>query len=199
MIPSTAYPSLTYAYVFTASFWCWIAFEFWVFARERGNARDSSRDRGSTFSVILILSIGIALSLNLPHIVPQFSIQNFFAVFFALGIVLVFSGLVFRFWSIQTLGKFFRTRVMIQEKHQLITSGPYKYLRNPSYTAILIIFIGFGFGIGNWFSLLTFFLTGAIAYGLRIALVEEPALARQFGEEFQEYKKKTWALIPFIW
>lgn len=199
MITSIAYPLTIYAFIYTASFWTWIVFELWVFARERGAARDSSRDRGSTFFVIMILGVGIALGLNLPHVAPQFNIRNFFAAFFALGIALIFAGILFRFWAIQTLGRFFRTRVMIQEQHQLITGGPYKYLRNPSYSAILVILIGFGFGIGNWLSILVFFAAGIIAYGLRVALVEERALAEQFGKEFQDYKKKTWALIPFIW
>ena len=199
MISSMAYPSTIYALIYTASFWIWIAFELWVFVRERGTARDGSRDRGSTVFVIIILGVGIALALNLPHMAPQLNIRNFFAGFFALGIALVFAGILFRFWAIQTLGRFFRTRVMIQEHHQLITSGPYKYLRNPSYTAILIILLGFGFGIGNWLSTLVFFASGVIVYALRIALVEERALAAQFGQEFQDYKKRTWALIPFIW
>ena len=199
MISSVVYPSIVYALVFTASFWCWIFFEVWVFLRERGTARDSSRDRGSTFFVILILAVGLTLGLNFPHMVPQFNLLSFFPAFFVLGIALVIGGLFFRFWAIQTLGKFFRTRVMIQDEHRLITSGPYKYLRNPSYTALLLILPGFGFGIGNWLSALVLFAAGVIAYAWRIAVVEEPALAKQFGEEFQAYKKKTWALIPFIW
>jgi protein-S-isoprenylcysteine O-methyltransferase Ste14 len=199
MISSMAYPLAIYAIIYTVVFWGWIVFELWVFMRERGTARDSTRDRGSTFFVIIILGVGIALGLNLPHMAPQFNIRSFFAGFFALGIVLVLAGILFRFWAIQTLGRFFRTRVMIQEHHQLITSGPYKYLRNPSYTAILILLIGFGLGIGNWLSVLVFFAAGVIVYASRIALVEERALAAQFGQEFQDYKKKTWALIPFIW
>ncbi len=199
MISSIAYPSPIYTFIFTATFWIWIFFELWVFVRERGSARDSSRDRGSTFSVIFVLIVGFVLAFNLPEIAPQFNIQNSFAFFFALGIFFVFAGILFRFWAIQTLGRFFRTRVMIQEQHQLVTSGPYKYLRNPSYTAILIFLIGFGLGIGNWLSVLVLFIVGFIDYALRIALVEERALAAQFGKEFQDYKKKTWALIPFIW
>jgi protein-S-isoprenylcysteine O-methyltransferase Ste14 len=199
MIGSLAFPSAIYTVILSASFWCWILFEIWVFLRERGTARDSSRDRGSAALVIIVLAAGITLGLNLPHTAPQLNIRNGFAGFFALGIVLVFIGILFRFWSIQTLGKFFRTRVMIQADHKLITTGPYKYLRNPSYTAILIILIGFGFGIGNWASVLVFFAAGVIAYASRIALVEERALAEQFGQEFQDYKKHTWALIPFIW
>lgn len=88
---------------------------------------------------------------------------------------------------------------MIQERHQLITSGPYKYLRNPSYTAVLVILMGLGLGIGNWLSILVLLAAGVLAYVSRVALVEERALVEQFGKEFQDYKKKTWALIPFIW
>ena len=43
------------------------------------------------------------------------------------------------------------------------------------------------------------FCCGRLWYASRIALVEERALAEQFGQEFQDYKKHTWALIPFIW
>jgi protein-S-isoprenylcysteine O-methyltransferase len=199
MISSIAYPSSVYTIIFTASFWAWIVFELWVFFRERGTARDSSRDRGSTFLVVFVLAVGITVAFNLPERAPQFNIHNFFAAFFALGILLIFGGIFFRFWAIRTLGKFFRTRVMIQEQHQLITSGPYRYLRNPSYTALLIILTGFGLGIGNWLSVLVLFAVGFADYAWRIARVEEPALAAQFGREFQDYKKKTWALIPFIW
>ena len=199
MISSTAYPSAIYAFIYTASFWSWIVFEIWVFARERGAARDSSRDRGSTFFVMLIVSVAFWLAFNLTHLAPELDMRRFFPAFFALGIALVLAGILFRFWAIQTLGRFFRTRVMIQEQHQLITSGPYRYLRNPSYTAILTILVGFGFGIGNWLSLLVLFAAGVAAYAWRIAAVEERALAAQFGEEYQAYKKRTWALIPFIW
>ncbi len=199
MISSTAYPSSIYAVIFTASFWCWILFEAWVLLRERGASRDSSRDRGSTFTVLMILGIGIALGLNMSQIVPQFNITTLFVAFFALGIAMIFGGMTFRLWSIQTLGRFFRTRVMIQEQHQFITAGPYKYLRNPSYTGVVVLLTGFGFALGNWISVLVFCATGIIAYAWRISRVEEPALAAQFGPEFQDYKKRTWALIPYIW
>lgn len=199
MISSSAYPSGTYTVVYSAAFWFWIVFEVWVFVRERGAAQDSSRDRGSMFFVMLMLGLGVALGLNLPEIAPHFDIGNAFPVFFFVGIGLVIAGILLRFWAIQTLGRFFRARVMIQEQHQLITGGPYRFLRNPSYTALVVIAIGLGLGIGNWLSVITCFAGAVIAYSSRIALVEEPALARQFGSEFQDYKKRTWALIPFVW
>ncbi len=199
MLSSPAYPSAIYAYIFTAAFWCWIAFEAWVFARERGAARDSSRDRGSTLLLMLLLTVGMTLALNLPQLAPALNVRTFFKALFTLGMALVLGGLLFRLWAVRTLGRFFRTRVMIQEQHRLITSGPYRYLRNPSYTAVLLILTGLGLAIGNWLSALVLFATGVVAYAWRIAAIEEPALARQFGQQFDDYKKKTWALIPFIW
>lgn len=199
MITSPVFPSAIYALIYTISFLCWIAFEAWVFLREGRARRDRSRDRGSASLVLLLLSLGIALGFNLPRLAPGYNMQAFFPAFFALGIALIFGGLLFRFWAIRTLGRFFRTRIVIQEQHQLITSGPYRRLRNPSYTAVLMVLLGLGFGIGNWLSVLVFFAAGVIAYATRIALVEEPALMQRFGQEYQDYKKRSWALIPFVW
>jgi protein-S-isoprenylcysteine O-methyltransferase len=190
------YPSPIYAIAFTISFWCWFVFEIWVFSRDRGKEKRDSR--GSGLWVIIVLVIGITLGLNMPGIAALFNIQSHFAVYFIFGIVLIWAGILFRFWSIQTLGIFFSTRLIIQEHHELITKGPYKYLRNPSYTGALITFIGFGLGIGNWLSTAALLCTALITYAWRIR-VEERMLLERFGRTFEDYKKRTWALIPFVW
>jgi protein-S-isoprenylcysteine O-methyltransferase len=119
-------------------------------------------------------------------------------VFFIFGIVLIWTGMLFRLWAVRTLGKFFRTKVVIQEDHTLITIGPYKYLRNPSYTGMLITLLGLGIGIGNWLSIIVL-LTAGFIFLVRRIVIEDRVLARQFGKQYEEYKKRTWALIPFIW
>jgi protein-S-isoprenylcysteine O-methyltransferase len=117
---------------------------------------------------------------------------------FTIGIILILAGVGFRFWSVMTLGRFFHLKIVIQEKHQLITSGPYRYLRNPSYTGVILTFIGFGIGIGNWLSLIILFARGLATFARRI-LFEDMALSKRFGHEYEAYQKKTWAIIPFIW
>lgn len=196
MIRSAVYPSLIYAVVFTISFCCWFGFELWVFSRDRGKVRRVSR--GSGLPVVLGLVIGITLAMNMPKIAPVFNIRDHFSVYFVLGILLIWAGILFRLWSIQTLGRFFSTRLVIQERHELITTGPYKYLRNPSYTAALITFIGFGLGVGNWLSIAALFLIGLITYVWRIR-AEDKMLLDEFGRTYEDYKKRTWALIPFVW
>lgn len=196
MFPFATYPSQVYTIAFTISFWGWLLFEIWVFSRDRGKEKRNSR--GSGVEVILAFVIGITIGLNMPRIAPLYNIQSHIAIFFVLGILLIWAGILFRFWSIQTLGRLFSTRLVIQDNHELITTGPYKYLRNPSYTGAMITFIGFGFSVGNWLSIVILFFTGLITYIWRIR-VEERMLSEQFGPTFEEYKKKTWALIPFIW
>ncbi len=196
MVTSLAYPSILYTVLLSVSYWSWIAIEIWLIARERGDSNAVSHDRGSRNLLLVSWIIGIVLGIfTMPHVLPQFTIHNK-AV--AIGVALVWAGITLRLWAIQTLGSFFNTRVVIRQEQRLITSGPYQYLRNPSYTGTVITFLGFGVAIGNWISLVTLLVFGCIPYIRRIA-IEERALAARFGHAYAEYRRKTWSLIPFIW
>lgn len=196
MITSLAYPSLSYAIVLSASYWLWIAMEIWLIARERRDANAVSQDRGSRSLLILSLSIAVVLGIfAVPVLLPQFTVATK-AV--AIGIALIWAGIAFRLWAIRTLGKFFNTRVVVTQDQRLIATGPYKYLRNPSYTGVVMIFLGFGVAIGNWVSLITLLAFGCLPFVLRIA-VEDRALAARFGQEYEAYRRNTWSLIPFVW
>jgi protein-S-isoprenylcysteine O-methyltransferase len=182
--------------VFGLSFLCWLLFEAWVFWRDRGKRAEGSR--GSGLRVLLVFVLGISIGINMPGVAPSFNIGDHATVYFVIGMLLVWGGLLLRYWSIHTLGRFFSTRLVIQERHELITAGPYKILRHPSYTGALLTFIGFGLGTGNWMSVLVLLGTALVTYAWRIR-AEERMLTEQFGEAFQEHKKHTWAIIPLVW
>ena len=192
------YPSIIYTIIFIISFCCWLIFEVWVFSRDHRTRKSNLQGLNIRFFALIAIIIGIVIAFNMPVIVPVSSIRNHFTVFFTLGITFIWIGIFFRYWAIRTLGKFFRTRLVIQNDHELITKGPYKYLRNPSYTGVLITFIGFGFGVANWLSIVVFIAVGLFTYIWRIR-VEEQMLSKQFGKAYEDYKKRTWALIPFVW
>ena len=185
-----------YLMVFGISLGAWLLFEIWVFLRDRGKEKGeaAAESRGS----ITALAIAIALAMNIPGIAPTLDIHRNFAIYFWAGIALVWAGMLFRFWSIQVLGRFFSTRLVIQRGHELITAGPYRLLRNPSYTGGLITMIGLGLSLGNGLSLATLVATGLVVYVRRIK-AEEKMLVQAFGGRYEEYKKRTWALIPFVW
>jgi protein-S-isoprenylcysteine O-methyltransferase len=199
MVRTDLYSSLIYNLIITAFYWSWVAFEIWLISRDRGTVKNDSEDRGSRNTIIFWWSFGILPGIfAIPNLLPGLTIPGNSNILFATGIFLISAGILLRFWSVRKLGKFFRSTIVIQEKHKLITTGPYKYLRNPSYTGVLLTFIGFGIGIGNWLSLISLFIIGLISFARRISF-ENQALPKKFGKEYEEYQKKTWLLLPFIW
>lgn len=183
---------------FWSSFGVWMCLEFWVWIRESGGTAGQNRDRGSKIWVIASVWIGIYGAFALMYSAPSGAIRHGALVWFGIGIALIYLGVALRFWAIRTLGRFFRTSVIIQGEHRMITSGPYRVVRNPSYTGAVITAIGIGLAMSNWFSLVAFVGLMLFGYWRRIA-VEQEALAEHFGQPYRDYIARTWALIPFVW
>lgn len=80
----------------------------------------------------------------------------------------------------------------------MITDGPYRVIRHPSYAGLLLAMMGVGVLIGNWWSLVS--LTIAVACGLVFRIrVEERALLRDLGDQYRTYGATHKRLIPFVW
>ncbi len=185
-----------YLTVFGISLGAWLLFEIWVLLRDRGKGINAAR--AEALRTFAALAIAIALAMNVPGIAPQFDVHRNFPVYFFTGIALVWIGMLYRLWSVRTLGAFFSPRLLIQKSHNLITEGPYRFLRNPSYAAALIMMSGLGISLGNGLSLAILLVTGLIVYLGRIKS-EEKMLLEAFGRTYAAYKKRSWALIPFVW
>jgi len=186
-----------YLTIFSISLGAWLLFEIWVFLRDRG------KDKGGAAAAearrnITVLAVAIALAMNVPGIAPMLDVHSNFAVYFWAGIALVWAGMFLRLWALRLLGRFFSTRLVIQQDHELITEGPYRLLRNPAYTGGLTTLLGLGLSLGNGLSLAVLLIAGLVVYVLRVK-AEERMLGQAFGARYEEYKKRTWALIPFVW
>lgn len=140
--------------------------------------------------------LGTVLSLLLPLFLPGAKIPGQPASFF-IGVGVVCAGLCLRWFAILTLGKYFTAVIMTQENQPLIQHGPYRLVRHPSYTGVLVIMGGMGILIGNWFSVLAILLCFGIGLLYRIEK-EEQELLRAFGSEYEQYRKHTKRLLPFI-
>jgi protein-S-isoprenylcysteine O-methyltransferase Ste14 len=114
------------------------------------------------------------------------------------GVVIMISGVAFRQYVINFLGKFFTATVQIRKDHQLVKDGPYRHIRHPSYLGLLILALGNGVALANWMSLLLCITLPAIGIIRRIK-VEEKELYDHFGEQYQDYRKSTWRLIPYVY
>ena len=144
--------------------------------------------------VVIVLAVSFAVTISMMYYIPIISDPAI--RYFGLGIIV--SGIILRFVSIITLGRFFTVDVTIREGHQLKKDGLYAFLRHPSYFASLLSFIGFGISLNNWISLVVITASIITVFIIRIR-VEEKVLTEQFGEEYIYYKKHVKGLIPFVW
>jgi protein-S-isoprenylcysteine O-methyltransferase Ste14 len=112
------------------------------------------------------------------------------------GFVLVVLGLAFSAWARDVLGRNWSGRVIIQDSHQLITSGPYAYVRHPLYTGIIVGIAGTVLIVGDLGSLIGFCF--ALAFMLLKATREERLLEAEFGPVYAAYRERTGTLFPRI-
>ena len=114
------------------------------------------------------------------------------------GVVLFAVGLLLRWWAIITLGRFFTVDVTIEKDHELVERGPFRIVRHPSYTGVLLAFVGLGLSLGTWAALLVILLPIGAAF-IRRMNVEEDALSRALGPHYADYMKRTKRLVPFVY
>jgi protein-S-isoprenylcysteine O-methyltransferase len=114
------------------------------------------------------------------------------------GVALFVTGLLLRWWAIVTLGRFFTVDVTIELDHQLIDRGPFRVVRHPSYTGVLLAFVGLALTLGNWVALLVILVPIGAAFVHRMN-VEENALSNALGREYTDYMRHTKRLVPFIY
>ena len=115
-----------------------------------------------------------------------------------LAIALFGAGLAVRWWAIVTLGRFFTVDVVIEKDHELVQRGPFQWVRHPSYTGVLVAFMGWAMTLGNWVALGLVLVPIFIAFVRRMN-VEEEALEGALGEKYREYMMRTKRLVPGLY
>jgi protein-S-isoprenylcysteine O-methyltransferase Ste14 len=119
-------------------------------------------------------------------------------VSFAAGVAVGWAGALLRWWSFVVLGRYFTVVVMTSAEQPVIDRGPYRVLRHPAYTGLLLVFAGVGVMVGNWAG-----AAGAVVLVL-VALVhrlriEERALSAALGDRYQRFAATRARLIPYVW
>jgi protein-S-isoprenylcysteine O-methyltransferase Ste14 len=114
------------------------------------------------------------------------------------GVALFVAGLFLRWWAIITLGRFFTVDVTIEKDHELVERGPFRVMRHPSYTGVLLAFVGYALTLHNWAALLVTLLP-IFAALIRRMNVEEEALSRALGSRYTDYMRRTKRLVPFVY
>jgi protein-S-isoprenylcysteine O-methyltransferase Ste14 len=163
--------------------------------RARGDAQRKDRSSLTLIWIVVMASIGIGIWV--AKALPDARLPRPDETYLA-GLTVFVFGLLLRWWSIWTLGRFFTVQVAIASDHKLIENGPYRILRHPSYTGSLLMFIGFALCFGNWATLVAMLVPVLAVFGWRIH-VEEAALSEAFGDAWRDYARRTWRLIPLVY
>jgi protein-S-isoprenylcysteine O-methyltransferase len=171
--------------------------ELWLGITRRSGPNAISHEKKSLRILWIVILASVFFGIKAASWFPSAAMPHRHSLRIVGFFIFVF-GLVLRWYSIGYLGKFFTIDVAIHSEHRVIKSGPYRYIRHPSYTGALLAFLGLGLSIGNWCSIAIFILPTFLAFLVRIK-VEEGALAEAMGEQYRSYQKRTHRLVPFVY
>jgi protein-S-isoprenylcysteine O-methyltransferase len=156
------------------------------------------KDRGSLVILLGLLWLGLGLNFLLAAMLPSAALTWHRTYLFVLGMVLILCGVALRWYAIFTLGKYFTRDVAVAADQPVVRTGPYRFIRHPSYTGTFLTMLGVGLAMTNWASLLALFICTVAGHLYRVH-VEEEALSSTIGRSYVEYRRHTWRFIPFVY
>jgi protein-S-isoprenylcysteine O-methyltransferase Ste14 len=155
-------------------------------------------ERRSTVVLLSASICGPALGFLAARRLPSSKITESPAPLIAAAVPIMWAGIAFRRWAINSLGDFFRATVDVQEGHMVVRSGPYRLVRHPSYAGGLVATMGVGLVFNNtvaWLAVVGC-TSGGVLYRIH---VEENVLREALGAEYSDYAARTARLIPGLW
>jgi protein-S-isoprenylcysteine O-methyltransferase Ste14 len=185
MIP-LAYPTLA----------CWALLEVGLRVREAVQGKGGrSRDRGTRVLIAIAIGAAIGVASVATSVAPSLRMPGVVRVF---GVIVMWLGLATRVWAVAALGGAFRTTVEVDRDQAVVTTGPYKWIRHPSYAGLLLILAGVGLARGTRLGVGACLVLPPPALAWRIH-VEEGELRRVLGDAYRAYQTRTARLIPGLW
>jgi protein-S-isoprenylcysteine O-methyltransferase Ste14 len=154
-------------------------------------------DRGSFVVMSIVTGGGVIVACGLAAIWTNAAIPWLEPQAPLVGMAIILLGAALRWWAIFTLGRYFTFEVAVRSTQAVVRSGPYRVVRHPSYTAILIMLLGVGLALANWASLIVMLAGGLIGLLYRVR-VEERALVEALGQPYLDYMRHTKRFIPYI-
>lgn len=148
-------------------------------------------------AVSILAGVFVARSRSLRAVLWPFELpENDWIPALAIGLFAL--GLAVRWWAIVTLGRFFTVDVTVEKDHELVERGPFRVVRHPSYTGVLLAFVGWSVTLGNWVAILVVLVPIFVAFVRRMN-VEEEALRGALGGRYMDYMKRTKRLVPGLY
>lgn len=174
----------------------WVAwFIYWRVSARNTKPNERVESRASRLSYSLPLIAGVVL-MNGPISETALRVLPAGLVPYALGLLLCVLGLGFTVWARVHLGTNWSDAVSHKQGHELVSSGPYAWVRHPIYTGLLLAFVSVAVARGDLKSFIgCTIMTLGMLHKLRI---EERWMAETFGDAYAEYRARVPALIPAL-
>lgn len=176
----------------------WVAWTAYWLVASRGAKQDRRQESWLSRASHIVPLMLAAYLLWVPHIAGVLG-ERFLpdapATFWT-GFAIVALGLGFTVRARIVLGRNWSGIVTVKQDHELITSGPYRFVRHPIYTGLLVAFAGSAIARGEWRGVLAVLI---VLVGLwRKLELEERWMIETFGDAYLRYRKQVRALIPFV-
>lgn len=185
---------MTIVLVVTLAVWASVELTLAVRDLVRGKG-GTARDKGTR---VLLVAGWLSAFLGATWVAGQFSAGHFGRWHWIIGLGLMWVGLAIRIWSVLTLGASFRTTVEVDSDQPLVDTGPYRFVRHPSYTGILLLAVGYGLALNSRLALVIL-LVVPLATTIRRITVEEATMAEVMGDPYEAYRRRTKRLLPGLW
>jgi protein-S-isoprenylcysteine O-methyltransferase Ste14 len=114
------------------------------------------------------------------------------------GAILVALGIGLFVWAHAALGRNWSGVLEISQGHQLVTWGPYRWVRHPMYSAFFLLAAGFGLLSANWTVSGSLLISTVLMYSARVA-DEERLMLRHFGLTYEQYMQRSGRILPRLW
>jgi protein-S-isoprenylcysteine O-methyltransferase Ste14 len=165
--------------------------------RSARNSGGDRVDRGSIVAVVLGIGAGALTAVWCAVRVSSTSIPGGWRVV-VVGVVLMWLGIALRQWALLALGAYFTVLVQVRSRQKVVDAGPYRWVRHPSYTGLLLTLVGLGVALSNWLSLIALAVLPTAGVVVRIR-VEEAALLSALRSPYREYAERRRRLVPGLW
>ena len=184
------------ALIYLTLFGAWLFGELVLTVKRRAKTGLAARDRGFAGQALLVVLLTNVAAIVCVRVFRGATFAT--AITCYIGLVLMSAGLLLRWWAVVHLGRFFTVNVAVAADQRVIDSGPYRWIRHPSYSGLLLLALGIGMCFGNVASILVI-LIPIIALMLKRMRIEEEALANGLGNAYRAYMDRTKRLIPGIY
>ena len=171
---------------------------YWILSALRTKPVKSRESLGRRLRYVLPLALGLTLLFNSRshHSWLGMRFAPDTIVVAAIGIVLTAAGVALAIWSRFVLGENWSAAVSIRKNHELIRMGPYRIMRHPIYTGMLLGLLGTALVVGEVRGLLALVIVWLGFY--RKARKEEASLSREFGAGFEAHAQHTGMFLPRV-